>query len=571
MIHPQYAVWRKNATEDPDLQKELLAIEGKEAEINDRFYQFLQFGTAGLRGIIGAGTNRMNIYTVRRATKGLCDYLNRQKADDKSVAIGYDSRNKSLLFAKEAARVLAQYHIHAYLYSQLMPVPCVSFAVRELHCDMGIMITASHNPSQYNGYKVFGSDGCQIDETTAEKITKEIEKNDPFSVAAADFSSALSQGVISYIPPEVTEAYYQSVLAQSIRPSLAPPEDFKVVYTPLNGTGNQPVREVLRRIGVKTVYVVPSQELPDGNFPTCPSPNPEIREALEPGLALCREKKANLLLATDPDADRVGVAEQTEKGVRLFTGNETGCLLLDYILSQRKEQGALPADGLVVKSIVTTELASKIAAHYGVKLKNVLIGFKFVGDIIGKLEREQKEDRFLFGFEESYGCLAGSYVRDKDAVLASMLICEMAAFHASRGKSLGDVLDELFSKYGYHLCSQKSFAFEGEEGSETMRKMMQSLRQSPAASVAGFSTVSISDYQRSVTTHLPEKQETPLDFPVSDILEYLLDDGSRAVIRPSGTEPKIKIYFFVVRPTKEEAEKIEGKLKAGFEALLKTE
>ena len=570
MIHPQYALWLEKAVEDPDLQKELTAIQGNEEEINDRFYQFLHFGTAGLRGVLGAGSNRMNIYTVRRATKGLCDYLNREKSGEKSVAIGYDSRNKSSLFAKEAARVLAQNHIRAYLYSELMPVPCVSFAVRELHCDMGIMITASHNPAKYNGYKVFGKDGCQIDEETAKQITEEIEKNDPFSVVAEDFDRGLAQNGISYISPKVIERYYQAVLAQSVQPDLTIPEDFKVVYTPLNGTGNKPVREILRRIGVKTVYVVPEQELPDGNFPTCSSPNPEIREALDPGLDLCKKTGANLLLATDPDADRVGIAEQTEKGVRLFTGNETGCLLLNYILSRKKARGVLPPDGLVVKSIVTTEMASKITAEYKIALKDVLIGFKYVGDIIGKLEKEGKENRFLFGFEESYGCLAGSYVRDKDAVLASMLICEMAAFYSREGKSLGDVLDELFARYGYHLCSQKSFSFEGEQGGEAMRNMMETLRRSPVVSVAGFKAVKLSDYKQSRTKDLSTGEETPLSFPTSDILEYFFEDGSRAVIRPSGTEPKIKIYFFVVRPTSEEARSVETKLKEEFEALLKT-
>ena len=443
--------WLEQSLEDGDLAEELAAINGDDEAIKDRFYRDLEFGTAGLRGVIGAGTNRMNIYTVRRATQGLAEYLN-SAFKDPSVAISYDSRIKSDVFAKEAARVLAANDIHVHLYRELHPVPCLSFATRELKCNAGIMVTASHNPAKYNGYKVYGPDGCQMTNEAADAVLERINKLDLFTdIRLVDFDAAVEIGNVEYIPDAVLEKYLDCVQAQSIHPELIPGAGLRVVYTPLNGAGNKPVRKILDRIGVKDVHVVKEQELPDGEFPTCPFPNPEIKEALTLGLRDCTVVKPDLLLATDPDADRMGIAVPDENGEYvLITGNEVGALLLEYICGERKALGTMPKNPIAVKTIVSTKLADRIAEEYGVELRNVLTGFKYIGEQIGLLEAKGESERYLFGFEESYGYLIGTYVRDKDAVVASMLICEAAAFYKSKGISLLDAIRSLYKKYGYY-------------------------------------------------------------------------------------------------------------------------
>ncbi|MDR0904095.1 MAG: phospho-sugar mutase, partial [Ruminococcus sp.] len=423
-INTLYTLWKEKAADDPDLQKELTEIKDDTDGISDRFYRNLEFGTGGLRGVIGAGTNRMNIYTVRQTTQGFAEYVKEAFPKSPSVAISYDSRNKSELFARESARVLAGNGIKVHLYRELMPTPMLSFAVRELSCSAGIMITASHNPAKYNGYKVYGSDGCQLTLDAAEIVLAKIAKTDMFDgVKLADFSGAVSKGDINYISDEVCEHYYECVKKQSIHPDICKDSGLKIVYTPLNGTGNKPVRTILSRIGIASVTVVPEQEYPDGNFTTCPFPNPEIKEALAKGLELCKKVSPDLLLATDPDCDRVGIAVPGDAGYVLFSGNEVGAMLLEYICAERTKLGTMPEDPIVVKTIVTTDLVKAIANEYGAKVIDVLTGFKFIGEQIGFLESQGEADRYVFGFEESYGYLAGSYVRDKDAVVASMLIC----------------------------------------------------------------------------------------------------------------------------------------------------
>ncbi|MBQ4256684.1 MAG: phospho-sugar mutase, partial [Oscillospiraceae bacterium] len=443
-----YSLWCEKAVDDPDLQTELKAIAGDDAAIEDRFYRDLEFGTGGLRGVIGAGSYRMNIYTVRRATQGLADYVNAAFTDP-SVAISYDSRIKSDVFAKEAASVLAANGIKVYIYTELMPTPMLSWAVRAHKCSAGIMITASHNPAKYNGYKVYGPDGCQLTLVAAEAVLKNIEKVDMFAGAkTTDYDKAVKDGDINYIKQEVIDEYMDKVYEQGIHVDLVKSSGLKVVYTPLNGTGNKPVRAILDKIGVKDVTVVPEQEYPNGNFDTCPFPNPEIKEALAYGLKLCEKVKPDLLLATDPDCDRVGIAVPSDNGYVLFSGNEVGAMLLQYICEERTKLGTMPENPVAVKTIVTTDIAQKICDEYGVKLINVLTGFKFIGEQIGFLEDKGEENRYIFGFEESYGYLAGSYVRDKDAVVGSMLICEMAAFYRTKGISLLQARKAMYKEYG---------------------------------------------------------------------------------------------------------------------------
>lgn len=569
MENAKYLEWITKDLEDSDLIEELNAVKGNEEEINDRFYRELEFGTGGLRGVIGAGTNRMNIYTVRKATQGLANYLN-DNWKNGEVAVSYDSRIKSDIFAREAAKVLAANGIKVHIYRELMPTPCLSFAVRELRCQMGIMVTASHNPAKYNGYKAYGCDGCQITNETADAVLANIKAVNEFDdVKVMDFDQAMNQGLIAYIENEVIEAYYNHVLSQSLHGDLVKKSGFKLVYTPLNGTGNKPVREILKRIGLTDVAVVPEQEKPDGNFTTCPFPNPEIKEALALGLKLCEETSSDLLLATDPDCDRVGIAVKYQGQYKLMTGNEVGCLLLNYIASQRKTLGTLPQNPLTVKTIVTTGLIDCIAAQYGVEVVDVLTGFKYIGELIGKLEQKGEENRYIFGFEESYGYLSGTYVRDKDAVVGSMLICEMAAFYANEGKNLVDVLNELYAKYGYHLCTQKSFAFEGEAGMENMNAIMQALRENPAEEIGGVKVVRFNDYKKRIARDCLTGRQEPIDLPSSDVLMYQLEDGCKAVIRPSGTEPKIKIYYFIVKGDEPSARKREESLNKDFTKLLK--
>ena len=559
-----YDLWCKNAKEDPDLLTELERIKGDNDAINDRFYRDLEFGTGGLRGVIGAGSNRMNIYTVRRATQGFADYLN-QEYKTPSVAISFDSRIKSDVFSKAAAEVLAANGIKVHIYSELMPTPCLSFAVRALKCQGGIMVTASHNPAKYNGYKVYGEDGCQITLRGAEIILDKINSLDIFNdVKTSSFDEELAKGNISYISNDVIEDFYKHVLAEGINADLCASSGLKVVYTPLNGTGNKPVREILKRLGISDVTVVKEQENPDGNFTTCPYPNPEIREALEVGLRYCNEVKPDLLLATDPDCDRVGIAVPDGDGYALFSGNEVGALLLEYICQQRIKKGTMPKDPIAVKTIVTTDIVNLIGKEYGVKIIDVLTGFKFIGEQIGLLEEKGEENRYIFGFEESYGYLSGSYVRDKDAVNASMLICEMAAYYRTQGITLLQARENMYKKYGMFLQTLHSFTFEGESGMKKMADIMTQLRNDPPKEIGGLKVVKFDDYQTSISKDITSGTESAITLPKSNVLAFFLEGGSKAIVRPSGTEPKIKTYFTAKQPTKAEAEALEEKLCGDF-------
>lgn len=559
-----YSLWCENATADPDLKAELESIKNDSDAISDRFYRDLEFGTGGLRGVIGAGTNRMNIYTVMRATQGFADYLN-QEYTEPSVAVSYDSRIKSDVFSKAAAGVLAANGIKVHIYSELMPTPCLSFAVRQLKCQGGIMITASHNPAKYNGYKVYGDDGCQITLRGAEIILEKINSLDIFNdVKTADFDEEVTKGNISFIGNNVIEAFYEKVLAEGINTELCASSGLKVVYTPLNGTGNKPVREILKRIGITDVTVVKEQENPDGNFTTCPYPNPEIREALEVGLRYCNEVKPDLLLATDPDCDRVGIAVPDGDGYALFSGNEVGAMLLEYIAEQRIKKGTMPKNPIAVKTIVTTDIVNSIGKEYGVEIIDVLTGFKFIGEQIGLLEKKGEENRYIFGFEESYGYLSGSYVRDKDAVNASMLICEMAAYYRTQGISLLQARENMYQKYGMFYQTLYSFTFEGESGMKKMDQIMTSLRNDPPAEIGGLKVVKFDDYKASTSKNIATGEVTELTLPKSNVLVFFLEGGSKAIVRLSGTEPKIKTYLTSKQPTKAEAIVLEQKLHEDF-------
>ena len=562
----QYQRWLDFPLEDPALKEELLSIKDQDEEIFDRFYQELAFGTAGLRGVLGAGTNRMNIYTVRKATQGMADYLN-EKYPQSSIAISYDSRINSRLFAEETARVMAANGITAYLYDQLMPTPALSFAVRDLKCQAGVMVTASHNPAKYNGYKAYGPDGCQMTDEAAGAVLEKIGRIDIFDgVKVADFAQALGQGKIQYIKQEVIDRYLDAVESQSIRKGICADSGMKVVYTPLNGAGNMCVRAILDRIGIWDVVPVKEQELPDGNFPTCPYPNPEIREALQKGLDLCETEKPDLLLATDPDCDRVGIAVPHAGSYLLLTGNEVGVLLTDYIASSRIELGTMPQNPIVVKTIVTTSMIDRLAETYGFEVVNILTGFKYIGEQILRLEQKGEQDRYIFGFEESYGYLSGGYVRDKDAVDASMLICEMAAYYKKQGKTLADVLFGLYEKYGMHLNTQSSFTCEGASGMERMREIMEDLRKNAPDEICGKKVLWMSDYQASVKKSAAGQQ--PIHLPHSNVVEYGLEGDNVIVVRPSGTEPKIKVYFMVKGQSRAEAEDLEAQLKVQMTRLM---
>lgn len=564
-----YQSWCKNATDDPDLVTELKSIENDEDGIKDRFYRDLEFGTGGLRGVIGAGTYRMNIYTVRRATQGLADYI-KDAFREPSAAIAYDSRIKSDVFAKAAASVLAANGIKVYIYRELMPTPMLSWAVRELGCSAGIVVTASHNPAKYNGYKVYGSDGCQLTLFAAETVLGKIENVDMFTgVKLKSFDDGVADGSIEYIGQEVIDKYLDKVYEQGIHSDIVPASGLKVVYTPLNGTGNKPVRAILDKIGIKSVTVVPEQEFPNGNFTTCPFPNPEIKEALELGLKLCDSVKPDLLLATDPDCDRVGIAVPSESGEYvLFTGNEVGAMLLEYICSERTKLGTMPVDPIAVKTIVTTDLAKKIADDYGVKMIEVLTGFKFIGEQIGFLEEKHEERRYIFGFEESYGYLAGSYVRDKDAVVASMLICEMAAFYRTKGISLLKAREDLYRKYGVFYHAQKSFVCEGITGMERMKEIMADLRANTPKTIGGLGVLTVDDYIAGTSVNTETGAKTMLTLPKSDVIAFKLPDNASVIIRPSGTEPKIKAYFTTTGNTRDEAVSLENKLAEDFTKIL---
>ena len=551
-IMEEYHRWQQRALKDQDIVNELSEIEGDAIRIEDAFYRDLAFGTGGLRGVIGAGTNRMNIYTVAKASQGLSDYVNSHFPEEaRSIAVSYDSRIKSDVFSKVAAGVFAANGIKVHIYPELMPTPCLSFAVRELKCSAGIMVTASHNPSKYNGYKVYGADGCQITTEAAAQILAEIEKLDIFDdVRSMDFETGVEEGKIRYIPESVYTAFVDAVKSQSmLDESVEIDKNVAIIYSPLNGTGLKPVLRTLKESGYDNITVVREQEKPDGNFPTCPYPNPEIREAMALGIDYAKKYQADLLLATDPDCDRVGIAVRSREGdYVLLSGNETGMLLLDYICSRRQETGRMPDDPVLVKTIVTIDMAERIAAHYGVRTVNVLTGFKFIGEQIGLLEKDNKADSYIFGFEESYGYLSGSYVRDKDAVDGAFLICEMFAYYRTRGISLLDKLNELYETYGYCLNTLHSFEFEGAAGFEKMQKIMADFRKG-VDSFGGKKVVSCLDYSQGLD-----------GLPKSDVLKFLLEDHCSVVVRPSGTEPKLKTYISVSAENSEAAKAGEERI-----------
>ena len=568
-IKQTYNEWLENAVEDKDLTAELESIKNNEDEIYDRFYTALKFGTAGLRGIIGAGTNRMNIYVVRQATQGLANYV-LKKYGNGSVAISHDSRIKADLFMNEAARVLAANGIKVYITSELQPTPVLSYLVRYFKCQAGIMVTASHNPAAYNGYKAYGEDGCQMTDVAANTVYDEISKLDMFKdVKIAGFDEAVKSGMIEYVDESVYDTYLEKVMEQQVNPGVCNGADLKVVYTPLNGTGNKLVRKVLGKIGVNDVVVVPEQELPDGNFTTCPYPNPEIKEALAKGLELCEKEQPDLLLATDPDADRVGIAVKDYDGsYRLISGNEDGVMLTNYILSCKKASGKLPEKPVVVKTIVTTKLINKLCEKYGCELKNVLTGFKYIGEVILNLEKKHEENRYLFGFEESYGYLSGTYVRDKDAVVASMLVCEMAAYYKKQGKSLAEVIDGLYEEFGYYLNQTYSFEFDGAAGMQKMSDIMTAVRDNTPKNIAGYDVVKVSDYLLRKETDVATGSVTDIDLPKSNVIALHLADDNAVIIRPSGTEPKIKLYITSVGKDKDNAAEICEKLVVASKEIL---
>ncbi len=566
-IQKMYELWLDKAVADPDLKVELESVSADEEGKNDRFYRDLEFGTGGLRGVIGAGTNRMNVYTVKKATQGLAEYI-LENGVEKSVAIAYDSRNKSSYFAKSAAEVLAANGIKVHIYKELMPTPMLSWAVRKLKCGAGIVVTASHNPAKYNGYKVYGSDGCQLTLEAADIVLSKINKIDIFGgVKSVDFDKAVADGGVSYIDDAVIDEYIAKVREQSLHSDLVPTSNLKVVYTPLNGTGNKPVRRILNEIGVKDVVVVPEQENPDGNFPTCPFPNPEIREALQCGLNLCEKEKPDLLLATDPDCDRVGIAVPDGDRYELFTGNETGALLLEYICKERIALGKMPNNPVAVKTIVTSDITKAICAKYGVELREVLTGFKFIGEQIGLLEKDGEENRYIFGFEESYGYLAGGYVRDKDAVVASMLICEMAAYYRTKGVTLIEARKKMYDEYGVYFNKLDNFTCEGASGMERMKEIMAGLRANAPKAIGGLNVLAVTDYTTSVKT-MADGSTSNVTLPKSDVITYNLKDDASVIIRPSGTEPKIKVYYTTKGVDKPAAVALQEKLSADFTKIL---
>lgn len=564
-----YNEWLEKAVGDADLTAELESIKGNDDEILDRFYRSLEFGTAGLRGVIGAGTNRMNIYTVGRATQGLCDFLNKNY-ENPSIAIGYDSRIKSEYFSKEAASILAANGIKVYLYDELEPTPCLSFAIRHFHTSSGIILTASHNPAKYNGYKCYNPKGYQMTDEEAAETYDFIQKVDYFTgIKKTDFDKAVEDGMIEYIGEDVINLFLDEVQKQCINPDIVKEADLKVIYTPLNGTGNKPVRKILDRIGVKQVFVVPEQENPDGNFPTCPFPNPEIKQVFEIGLEMNKRIGADILLATDPDCDRVGIAVPDKSGeLVLMSGNEVGAMLLNYILSQRSEKGTLPESAIAVKSFVSTDIAQVIAEKYNCSFKNLLTGFKYIGELITNLEEEGRADDFVMGFEESYGYLAGTHARDKDAVVASMLICEMAAFYKTKGMNLVDVMNALYDEFGYYNNSVQSYTFEGAAGMEKMENIMDTLRENPPKSIADLSVTAVSDYKTSKTIFADGSEEA-IDLPKSNVLAFALENANKVIVRPSGTEPKIKAYITAIGNSKESAAELCGKLISAADGFMK--
>ncbi len=559
MYMDEYRRWLEADLLDCDLKTELMSIEGNDEEIRERFAVSLQFGTAGLRGTLGAGTNRMNIWVVRQATQGVADWVKTQ-GGTQTVAISYDSRLKGYTFAKNAAGVLAANGIKCVIYDELMPVPALSFATRYYHCNAGIMVTASHNPAKYNGYKAYGPDGCQMTDDAAAVVYERIQQTDVLDGAKyMSFAEGVEKGLIRFVSDECKEALYKAIESRQVRPGLCRTAGLKLVYSPLNGTGLVPVTHVLKDMGITDITIVPEQEYPNGYFTTCPYPNPEIFQALEKGLELAKNVGADLMLATDPDADRVGIAMKCPDGsYELVSGNEVGVLLLDYICAGRIEQGTMPEKPVAVMSIVSTPLADKVAEHYGVEMRHTLTGFKWIGDQIAKLEADGEEERFIFGFEESYGYLAGSYVRDKDAIIGAMLICEMAAYYRSIGSSVKQRLEEIYAQYGRYLNKVDSFEFPGLSGMDKMNGIMGSLREEPLREIGGKAVTGVADYLKTEETGLPK----------ANVLIYSLEDGSTVVVRPSGTEPKIKTYFTTRGADLGAAEAVKEELAASLSPIF---
>lgn len=564
-IKALYRLWLDSTADNKEIHDELVSIEGKDDEILDRFYRCLEFGTAGLRGVLGAGTNRMNSYTVGQATQGLAKYLN-SKYKNASVAIGYDSRINSDVFARESACILAANGIKAYLYRQIMPTPMISFAVMRLKCQSGIVITASHNPSKYNGYKCYDPAGYQMTEEAAAETYEHIQKTDMFGgIKSMDFDKAISDGLIEYISNDVAEEFYALCLQRPLHPDLIRSSDVKIIYSPLNGTGNIPVRTVLERAGFKNVRVVKEQEMPDGLFPTCPYPNPEIKQVFECGLEMTKADKADLLLATDPDCDRVGTAVLSGGEYKLLSGNDIGALLANYILSQRQASGTMPAHPVIVKSFVSTKLVDKICEKYGVKLIDVLTGFKYIGEQINNLD--DKND-FIMGFEESYGYLIGTHARDKDAVAASLMICEMTAYYKSNGKTLVDVLNGLYEEFGYYNNKLLNFVFEGADGMAKMAQIMSDAAANPPEKIGTHEVLRHYNYNTSEVIDNRTGAVEKLTLPKSNVLAYALPDNNFVIMRPSGTEPKIKIYITAIGDTFEKSEAKADEIAAAMKTLL---
>ena len=559
MYNEEYQRWLAADLQDADLSPELRKIQGNDEEIKDRFAVSLQFGTAGLRGVLGAGTNRMNIYVVAQATQGLANWVKTQ-GGTQTVAISFDTRLKSDVFSKTAAGVLAANGIKVRIYDAAMPVPALSFATRYYNCNAGIMVTASHNPAKYNGYKAYGPDGCQMPDQAADVVYNEIQKIDVLNGAQQiSFAQGVEDGLIRFVGDDCKKAFYEAIEACQVRPGLAATSGLKLVYSPLNGSGLVPVTQVLKDIGITDITIVPEQEYPNGYFTTCSYPNPEIYAALESGLKLAKECDADLMLATDPDADRVGIAMKCPDGTyELVTGNEMGALLLDYICAGRIEKGTMPKDPVAVMSLVSTPLAKAIAKHYNVELRSVLTGFKWIGDQILNLEKDHQEDRFIFGFEESYGYLAGSYVRDKDAVVASMLICEMAAYYRANGSSIKQRLEEIYSQYGRYFNKTDSFEFPGLSGMDKMAGIMAQLRKEPPTAIGAHKIAKAVDFKKSEETGLPP----------ANVLLYELENGATVIIRPSGTEPKIKAYFTTLGKDLAEAQAQKDELAAAIEPIF---
>lgn len=556
----RYEIWCERAA-DPEIRAELAAIKGNESEIKERFYDELRFGTAGLRGVIGAGSARMNIYTVGKATQGFARYL-AENFQNPSVAISFDSRHKSFEFSRLAAGIFAANGVKTYLFETLQPTPILSFTVRELKCSGGVMITASHNPSVYNGYKAYDSTGCQLSVEESDKVLSYIEKVDPFS-------GVISGGTdIVMLGEPMIEKFLDRVCANSVHPGICKGSGLHVVYTPLNGTGKVPVLKLFNRLGV-TASLVPSQAEPDGDFPTCPYPNPEFREALEEGLKVVAEKKADILIATDPDADRLGTAVPDKKGgYTLISGNEMGCLMFDYLFSQRIATNTMPKDPVAVKTIVTTTMADAIGAHYGVEIRNVFTGFKYICGVASEMEARGEADRFLMGFEESYGYTIGSHVRDKDAVVSTMFVCEMAAFYKKQGKDLLDRLVELYAQYGCYRSKQKAFVFEGVSGMDTMANIMKRLRETPPTEAGGEKVVGMTDYLSGIETDFRTGKTRTTDMEPSDVLSFLFEDTTRVIVRPSGTEPKLKAYFLLKKSTFPLADEATERYERDFGKLI---